>query len=314
MRIIHSIEPLSQSLIEKIKVKTSYDVQILNRESILSGYNDIVVLICRDRDNISGIIDCCPNLKFIFIVSTGVEKLPFQKLIDHNILVCNTGGVNANIMSEYVMGYILAFSVRTFENFINQKKHYWKKFQCVESLNGKTVLIVGAGRTGQLIAQKAKIFGMRVIGIKKHISNLTNFDRIDVLDNIDDYLPYSDYIVCTIPVTKETKYLFNYEKFNKMQPTSIFINISRGLIINQEDLVKCLNENKIGGAILDVFESEPLPQEDSLWEIPNCFITPHSSGRLTNFMDEAINIFIDNINAYSKGLDLPNKVNLHEGY
>lgn len=316
---IHSIEPLEKYLIDKIHNGAKTETIILDRKTFPHNLSenelsDIQVLICRDRDKIDSIIDACKNLKFIFIVSTGVEKLPFQKLIQHNIRVANTGGVNANIMSEYVIGYILSQSVRICENLTNQTKHYWKKYQCVDSLSGKNLLIVGAGRTGQLIAEKAKVFKMNIIGVKKHITDVINFDRIISLNNIDDYLSWADYIVCTIPLTPETEHLFDYNRFSKMSKKCCFINISRGKLIKQDDLIDTLKKGNIKSAILDVYETEPVSPNSELWDTPNLYMTPHSSGRLENFLDYAINYFIKNMNAYNNNHRMPNELNLENGY
>lgn len=319
MNKIYSIEPLEKYLIKKISNEIKTKVIILDRSTF--PYNlsenellDIQILICRDRDKLELIIDACKNLKFIFIVSTGVEKLPFKKLIQHNIRVANTGGVNAEIMSEYVMGYILSQSVRICENLTNQTKHFWKKYQCVNSLSGKNLLIVGAGRTGKLIAEKAKAFKMNIIGVKKHITRIINFDKIIPLNSIDNYLHWADYIVCTIPLTLETEYLFDSNKFSKMSKECCFINISRGKLIKQADLIDTLRSGGIKSAILDVYETEPVFADSELWDVPNLYMSPHSSGRLENFLDYAIEYFIRNMNAYKNNQKMPNEINLENGY
>lgn len=317
MNNIYTLEPLNDSLVHYLHQTTGLEIIQLERGKFpfqSSQCDDISILICRDRDDISKILDVCSNIRMIFIVSTGVEKLPFDKLIQKNIVVCNTGGINSAIMSEYAMGAILLFSTRMRENIINQEKHFWKKFQCVDSLNGKRLVIVGAGRTGQLIAKKAKSFGMHLIGIKRRITSLDSFDEILSLDRIDETLSTADYIVCTIPSTPETVGLFNLNRFKKMNKYSLFINISRGNLVVQEDLVYALKQNLIGGAVLDVFDKEPLGCDNDLWNCPNLVITPHSSGRLENFMADAMKYAAKNINAFINGTQLPNKVDLIHGY
>lgn len=316
---IHSIEPLQQYLIDRISKETKAEVVLLDRNTFPNNLSEnelsnIKVLICRDRDKVSNIIDVCANLKFIFIVSTGVEKLPFNKLMQRNIRVANTGGVNADIMSEYVIGYILSQSVRICENLINQTKHYWKKYQCVDSLSGKNLLIVGAGRTGQLLAEKAKVFKMNIIGVKKHITPIPNFDKIISLNDIEEYLHWADYIVCTLPLTPDTEFLFDKNKFSKMSKECCFINISRGKLIKQNDLINILKKGKIKSAILDVYEVEPVSSDSDLWDTPNLYMSPHSSGRLENFLDHAINYFIKNMNAYNNNNKMPNELDLGNGY
>lgn len=317
MRTIHSIEALMPHLLSKIHHETNSRVRLINRADFLNCTDEhptVEVLICRDRDNVASIVDVCPNLKMIFIVSTGVERLPFKKLIERKIQVCNTGGINSDIMSQYAMGYILSQSVRVCENLKNQEQHYWKKFQCVDSLAGQNLLIVGAGRTGQLLAAKADAFGMCCTGIKRAVKSLPYFKEVATLDKLNEFLPNADYVVCTIPLTSATTNLFDYFRFCNMKPTATFINISRGRIVVTADLVRALREGKLKSAILDVYEQEPLGQDDELWDIPNLYLSPHSSGRLENFMDGAIHYFISNYNAYLSGKPIPNIINLHDGY
>jgi len=314
---VYSIEPISQKSVEKIETILGCHYCYVDRNSFLDRtdiHDDVKILICRDRDAVSEIIDCCRNLTFLFIVSTGVEKLPFLKLIKRNILVANTGGINAPIMSEYAMAYILSQSARVCENLRNQLNVFWKKYQCVDSLANQKLLIVGAGKTGQLLAHKAKAFEMKVVGIKKHVSKLKDFDEVDSLGNIDRHLNDADFVVLTIPLTPETKGLFDYDRLKKMKKTSVLINISRSRIVCQNDLIQALDEGVIGCAVLDVFDEEPLPTNNKMWQMDNLIITPHSSGRLTDFMDKAMLYFIDNMKAFANKEPLPNKVDLNAGY
>ena len=316
-KTVYSIEPISKESSDMIERELCCRYCYIERQIFLKKiemHKDISVLICRDRDAVSEIIDYCPSLKFLFIVSTGVEKLPFKKLQERGIAVANTGGVNAPIMSEYAMAYILSQSARVCENLRNQMGNIWKKFQCVESLENKYLLIVGAGRTGRLLAAKAKAFGMKVVGIKRCVSNQENFDLIASLEDLDLYLSNADYVVLTIPSTSETKYLFDYARFKKMKKNAVFINISRGSLVNERDLVNALKDRLIGCAILDVFENEPLPPSSEMWQMDNLIITPHSSGRLTDFMDRAMRCFVNNMKAFEKNESLPNKVDLNAGY
>lgn len=316
-KVVYSIEPISKEASDWIEQELDCRYCYIERQNFFQRtdtHGDISTLICRDRDAVSEIIDCCPALKFIFVVSTGVEKLPFKKLQERGVTVANTGGLNAPIMSEYAMAYILSQSARVCENLKNQINGIWKKYQCVDTLENKKLLIVGAGRTGRLLAQKAKIFGMRIVGIKRRISKQEYFDQIDSLENLDLYLSDADFVVLTIPSTPKTKYLFDYTRFKKMNKNAVFINISRGSLVNQSELVSALKDGLIGCSILDVFEDEPLPPSSEMWHMDNLIITPHSSGRLTDFMNQAMRCFIANMKAFEKNEPLPNKVDLNAGY
>lgn len=316
-RVVYSIEQISEESVARLKKMLDCEFRYIDRNDFFQEkevHKDITVLICRDRDKVSEIVDLCPNLKMLSIVSTGVEKLPFEKLKKRNIVVSNTGGLNAPIMSEYAMAYILSQSARVCENLLNQTKHVWKKFQCVDTLEGKTLLIVGAGRTGRLLAKKAKAFGMYVIGIKRTFSELKNFDIVDNLDNINSCLNKADYVVVTMPLTPDTKYLFDANRFKQMKEGSVFINISRAGLVKQEDLLDALKNGSIKSAVLDVFDAEPVSASSELWDVNNLYITPHSSGRLPNFKEEAAQYCMENIRAFWNNSPLPNMVNLDAGY
>lgn len=315
-KVVFSIEPLSDWQKEYVEKHAMCKVVLLDRENAMTSKPlfEVEVLIARDRDNVEHLMDNFPNLKFLFIVSTGVEKLPFKRLDNANIHVANTGGINSEIMSQYAIAYILADSTRVCENFSNQEKHYWKPYQCVDSLEGKTILIVGVGRTGKLIAHKARALGMNCLGVKKHPIESAEFEKIVKLEQMEQLLPQADYVVCCLPLTPETQDVFAKELFEKMKSTAMFINLSRGKCVNIKDLVKALSGGIIKRAVLDVFPMEPVDADSELWDVPNLWITPHSSGRLENFMDEAMKYFVDNYIAFINNTKLPNEVNLKNGY
>lgn len=316
-RCVYSLEPLTSyqiGLLDEQKLHVTVLPRELSEIQKAEQNEHIEFLIARDRDDIEQVLDICTNLKFLFIVSTGVEKLPFKKLYDRQVVVVNTGGVNSEIMSQYVMAYILADSARVCENLNNQMRHYWKPNQCVDCLRDKSILLVGAGRVGRLVALKAKSFGMKCFGVKKHLEEIDGFEKIETLDHINDLLPLSDYVVCCLPLTPETNNFFSEEKFNYMKQSSMFINISRGKCVNERDLINALLTCNIRQAVLDVYNEEPIHADSPLWDIPNLWLSPHSSGRLENFMDEAITLFCNNYMAYNNNEELPNQVNLVNGY
>lgn len=316
MNRISSIEPLSESARLLIRNELNAEVTIIDRSTLetRTPQEETTALICRDRDRWDEIFRIFPNLKFVFIVSVGVEKLPFEILLEKSVQVANPRGVNAPIISDYVMGAILSHSTRIIENRDNQNMLYWKKFQCVDSLEGQTVLIVGAGKIGQLLARKAKVFGMKCVGVKNHIHPLENFDQVVPLDTMKEFLPMADYIVASIPLTPDTTNLFNRETFAQMKKSAYFVNISRGGLVNELDLLDALEDGVIAGATLDVFCKEPLDVHSPLWSAKNLVVTPHSSGRIENFVDRTIPYFIENYRSYINGEPLPNNVNLKDGY
>ncbi|MBQ9232117.1 MAG: D-2-hydroxyacid dehydrogenase [Prevotella sp.] len=314
--VVVSIEPLNETITGHLK-KSGIDIKVIGRPSdMMESLENLQpeVLVCRDRDNIATIVERCPSIKMLFTVEVGVEEMPFEKLIEKGIRLANTSGISADIMSNYAMSCILCSASRLKESICNQQKAYWKKYQCTDSLTGKTLLIVGAGRTGSMIAKKARNFGLRIIGVQRTSRKCGLFDQIGTLNNLPEFLGQSDYIVCTIPLTPATQYLFSAYLFGKMKEDAVFINISRGGILNESDLISALNNGRIKEAYLDVFSVEPLPVNHAFWSHPDIIVTPHQSGRLENYMEKAMDIFICNYHAYIEGVTMPNEVNLQQGY
>lgn len=272
------------------------------------------ILICRNRDDISEIIKTNPCIRMVFIVEVGLERLPFKELQARNIRVANTSGISADIMSNYVLACILDHVVKLGEDILNQRNSYWKRFQSTDSLDGKTLLIVGAGRTGIQIAHKARPFGLNIVGIVRNQREIEGFNEIGTFCQINQYLSKADYVVCTLPLTSETQAFFSIEKYRKMKPTSIFINVSRGGLVNECDLVDALDSGMVAHAYLDVFSIEPLPEDHVFWKHEKITVTPHQSGRLVNNIDVAMKMFIQNYRAYCAGNIMPNEVNLQQGY
>ena len=313
---IVSIEPLGKELLDNL-CRAGLNVIIVNRgEDMLSSLAKIdpEVLICRDRDDIKGVVSRCNNIKMLFTVEVGVEEMPFETLKKQEIRLANTSGISADIMSTYALSCVLASAARLKENIINQQKNIWKRYQCTDSLFGKMLLIVGAGRTGREVAKKAKPFGLHIVGIQRTPRELDGFDETGSLDNLDTYLKQADFVVCTIPLTPLTNHLFTSERFKLMKENSVFVNISRGDIICENDLLSALNQGKMSHAYLDVFEKEPLPLDSALWNHPQVVITPHQAGRLDNYLSHAMEMFVDNYYAFAKGEVMPNEVNLSQGY
>lgn len=314
--IIHSLEPLTPQQCEAFRSAAGLTVSFIDRNAIAnaSGLGGVTMLICRDRDNIDLVLDLCPNLKLLLVVSVGVERLPFARLAQRQIVVSNVAGINAGIMSDYALAMILAHCARLRENILNQSRHFWKPYQCVDSPEGKRLLVVGAGRTGKLIARKAKPFGMECVGVSRRGAPCDDFERVVTMESLDKELPEADFVICALPLTPSTVRLFDARRFALMKPSALFVNIARGGHVVQSDLADALRKGTIGAAALDVFEREPLAPDSEMWDVPNLIVTPHSSGRLSDFMDRAAVMLAGSAAAFLEGRAVPNSVDLESGY
>ncbi|MCH1624296.1 D-2-hydroxyacid dehydrogenase [Fredinandcohnia quinoae] len=248
--------------------------------------------------------------------SAGVNSLPLRELDAQNIKLTSANGVHAYPISETIFALMLGLTrkIHTYVNNQNQKK--WHHSDLKLEIHEKTVGIIGVGAIGKETAKLAKAFGMTVLGVR-HSGKPEEFvDEMYTPDQLHKILPACDYVIVTLPLTKETHHMFNKKEFNLMKPTSFFINIGRGEIVNEEDLINALLTEQIAGAGLDVFEKEPLSKESPLWDFENVIITPHTSGSTEHYTKRVIeDIFIPNLKGYIAG-DGPtvNVVNYKKGY
>lgn len=202
-----------------------------------------------------------------------------------------------------------------YETFHSQQKNAWERREDLSELRDKVVLVAGLGHIGSQVARLANCFGAHVIAIDN--GGIAKPDFVEELERgeyLEDALPRADFVVSCLPYTRETHHLFGLDKFKKMKPTAVFINIGRGGVVNEADLVQALRDKTISGAGLDVTETEPLPSENPLWSMENVVITPHHSGLSDKYIERAIDRFCLNLKAYLAGEKLPNLIDKERGY
>ena len=234
-----------------------------------------------------------------------------------DFILTNASGVHAIPISEHILAFLLAFARRLPEAFQAQREHHWKReFEPPAfELAGKTMLLVGVGAIGRYTAQIASALGMRVLGVRSDPSkSVPHVERMFAPDQIEQALTEADFVVLTIPLTNETRGMFNGRLFNKMKSSAYLINIGRGGTVVEEDLVEALQNGRIAGAGLDVFATEPLPESSPLWDLPNVIITGHYSGATPYYDQRALEIFLDNLERFVNGKPLRNVVDKRRGY
>ncbi len=208
-------------------------------------------------------------------------------------------------IAEFVLATMLAHVKNLARLLDAQQRRAWEP-PMHDELFGKTLGIVGAGSIGTRIAGYAQAFGMRVLGTKRSPETQPGFDSIYPPTALHKLLEESDVVVLACPLTPETRHMMGYAEFQRMKPDSYLINIARGALLVEADLVRALNERLIAGACLDVFELEPLPAESPLWTIPNLFVTPHCSYRSPNVRSRVIDEFSENLTRYLSGEPVKN--------
>lgn len=214
------------------------------------------------------------NLKYIQLTSAGFDRVPMEYVKEHGIEIHNAKGVYSIPMAEFAVAGVLELykKMRFFHE--NQKKHNWEKHRGLIELFGKTVVIVGCGDVGTECAKLFRAFRCTVVGVNRTVRENEAFNRIVPLSEIDCVLPEVDVVVLTVALTEETRHLMNADRLKLLKGSAVIVNIARGGIIDTNALIDCLPN--LGGAVLDVFEEEPLG-DSQLWDSENVIVTPHNS-------------------------------------
>jgi phosphoglycerate dehydrogenase-like enzyme len=216
-------------------------------------------------------------------------------------------------MREYVFSMIFYFEKELPKWADQQRARMWKRAP-LKLIYGNTMLIVGAGAIGGAVAQAARSFSLAVWGISRSGELKGPFDRMLKLDGLEDALPNADYVVACLPLMKETTGVFNSKAFQAMKPGAVFINVSRGELVEENALMNALSSNHLAGAAIDAFSTEPLAPDSPFWNLPNLLITPHVSGKFAGGQDEGVKIFLQNLELFLADGTLATEVFPERGY
>ena len=217
------------------------------------------------------------NLKYIQLTSAGFDRIPMEYVQQHDIKLYGARGVYSIPMAEFAICGVLEIYKKSRFFIENQTKRIWEKNRNFLELFGKTVCIVGCGNVGSECAKRFKAFGTTIYAVDTRKPDTEIYDKYFSIDEITSATRESDIIILSLPLTAQTKQLFNAKMLTHLKSTAVLVNISRGAIIDQADLIHALQNNKLFGAVLDVFETEPLEENSPLWNMENVIITPHNS-------------------------------------
>ena len=235
------------------------------------------------------------SLKFIQLTSAGLDRVPLDYIKQYGINIYNARGVYSVPMAEFALTGILQLIKQSRFFCENQKKCIWEKSRTLGELSGKTAVIIGAGNIGGEVAKRLSAFDMTVIGVDITNEKRPYFDNVEFLNALDEQLVIADVIVLTLPLMDSTRGMFNKSKFDLMKDSAIFVNIARGPLVVETDLIKALKDKKISGAVLDVFETEPLDKNSPLWKMDNVILTPHNSFVGENNDKRMFDVMISNL-------------------
>lgn len=216
------------------------------------------------------------NLKYIQIISAGYDRVPMDYIRAHGIQINNARGVYSIPIAEYVLGNVLYLYRQAAAFAKNQRIHQWKKRTELLELFEKNVCIVGCGSIGIECAKRFEAFGCHVTGVATTARMEEHYEKIVGMEDLGEVLKVSDIVVLALPLMESTKGLMNAEMFAKIKQGAILVNVARGAIVDEEALIGALEE-KLGGAVLDVFTEEPLGESSPLWDMEQVIVTPHNS-------------------------------------
>ena len=300
----HAAYQLQERFLRRQMAINRFEVRTLDEFERRIGEADVVVVSGMWRNDL---LDRAQRLRFIQSISAGTDQFDRGKLTERGIRLASAQGVNVQAVSEHAMALILAMTRKLPEARDNQAKHVWRgmisdRTQREDELSGKTLLIIGLGGIGSCLAQLAKAFGLRVIGIKRNpATGGEAADSTHSLTDLKTLLPQADFVVLTCPLNEETEKVINADAFSRMKQSAYLVNAARGRCVDELALINALQDQMIAGAAIDVTVEEPLPATSPLWDLSNVLITPHTAGETRKYEDNVLDILVDNLNRLWRG-------------
>lgn len=250
---------------------------------------------------------------WIHFLSSGIETIwamPFDK---RRVLMTRSAGVHAPAMSEFALGAMLYFAKRFGVWTRRGASPHWQR-AWLDELTGARLTILGMGRVGGLLAERARLFGMRVHGLRRHLEPALEGGTLLTPSALPEALAETDYLVVCLPLTDATRGLVDSAMLASLRPGAVLIDISRSGVVRESAVIEALEAGRLGGAALDVFEREPLPTSSRLWGREDVLLTPHVSGTSPFYLERALALFLDNHRALAAGQPPLTPVDVDAGY
>jgi len=282
---------------------------------------DDVDIVLGEPSRVKSALASLPALSWVQSIWAGIEPL-VGPAARHDYILTNARGVFGGLMSEYVIGYLLAHERKVFKRLEDQKNKTWDETE-TGTLLGKTIGLLGVGSIGAEVARAAKFFGMNVRGYTRGSETSPHVDKyyhaLSPLlagegqgEGLSEFAHGLDYLVNILPNTVDTRRIINADLLNTLPSHALVINVGRGPAVDETALINALNQNKIAGAVLDVFEQEPLPKEHPFWTTPNLLITFHTAA--PSLAEDITKLFIENYSLFIDGKPLKYQVDFEKGY
>ena len=295
---------IKEADLQQLEIIAASDIG--SARELLAGCN----IVLGDPPLLGEVLASADSLAWVQSAWAGVEQL-CRPGLRRDYVLTNAKGIFGPQISEYVMTYLFAFERGVFSMRSNQLNQHWQPL-AYRSAKDITLGIIGLGSIGRELALTARQFGIRVTGLNRSGKPSEEVERVYTVDDLAEFLKEPDYVVLTLPDTPHTNHLIHADMLKMMKPSAVLINVGRGNSINEADLVCALREGIIGGAVLDVFEKEPLDRDSQLWNLDNAYITPHTSA--ISFPGDISAIFIENYHRFVRREPLVHVVDFELGY
>ncbi len=258
--------------------------------------------------------EIAPNLAWIHIIGAGIEHLLPLNWLPEDIDLINNRGVHAPKTGEYAMMAILMLGAGIPRLVTAQHQNRWEQLY-TGVVKGKTLVVIGMGEQGKAVARHAKKLGVKVIGVGVNLRSYDFCDEMVTSRDLPKVLPKADFLGVTVPLTAKTRHLIGRKELDMLKKTAGLFNIARAPVMDYEALVEKLEKGELGGAILDVFDPEPLPSDSQLWSTPNLVVTPHvGCDDAENYIARTFDLVLSNIRRHLEGQQLVNVVDRDREY
>lgn len=250
------------------------------------------------------------DLQWVHSVQAGVDKFPLGEFEARGIAVTNSTGLHGATVGETVAGYMLSFARRLHEYRSNQERSEWAWADREETftVDGSSVCVVGLGTLGQGIAARADALGMDVTGVKRTPTPVDHVDEVRPTGDLHEAIADAKFVALAVPLTDDTAGMIGELELEAMRDDTILMNVARGPVVDQDALVDALRNDVLAGAALDVFETEPLPEDSPLWDMDDVIITPHAAAATRDYPDNIAALVRENVRSLEAGDRLGNRV------
>ena len=240
------------------------------------------------------------NLKWVQALTTGTDTLTAPGVLPPHVLLTSTRGIHGPQMSELAFLNMIALARNFKKNLLNQSQAKWDQWG-MPILEGKTIVIVGLGLLAEHLAERCKLFGMKVIGVSNGRASAPHFDEVHPRSELKTLAARANFLMLLVPYSPETHHLIDRAVLTAMKPTAFLVNLARGGVVDEAALIEHLRTGRIAGAGIDVFSTMPLPSDNPLWRMPNVIITPNIGGRSDNFIEQTMMVLEPNLQAFVDG-------------